>query len=317
MLVNKRLALLLDHLLSDTLLSAYRASSLFYSVARYPVSIVSRLVRLGVDLNMVFCICDGVPCRCKPPLHAAVAGSNVTMVGALLRCGARINVPYNASGDNAVHLALEIAKRDLGYGEVLREENLTILRILLGEGRLQTMNDPASLNSNGLSWLNKAIQSCPRTHVTLVELFLSRGLCVDVADQKHHRTPLLNAVMKQRADLTRLLLDQGADCWAADSGGWTPFAMACDQDDCEIINLLLSRDATLIDTVVNERGETAEERLQWGIDRLKSRGDYGMGYYRHQILETQRLMIKLRKLSIARRIPFVPDFVLQKYYCSL
>lgn len=323
MQVNKRLAILLDHRLSDILLRAYRGSAgqlpLFALARRGSDALVSRLLRLEVDLNETFCHCVGSPtwCRCMPALHTAIAFSNITMVRSLLRHGAKIDTPYGRRGDNAVHLAIETIDRKTGYFGILPETDMKILRMLLGGGRLRTMNDPASLGGRGHTWLNTAVRTFSYRHVTLVELFLSHGLSVDVADRETYCTPLHVAVVHNREDLVALLLNHGADHRTTDSQGRTPFESACNRDLCPIMDLLLRQDVTLIDTVVNARGETAELSLKWHIEQLRINGDGKSKYYLDKIRMRQKLLAKLVKLSKVRKNAAIPDAVLQSYFNSL
>lgn len=252
-----------------------------------------------------------------PPLYTAIIYGNETMVDSLLRHGARINVPYGTNGDNAVHLAIQTTKLGSSYFEVPRKADLRILRMLLGGGRLQTMNDPASLNGIGLSWLNMAIRSCPRSNITIVEPFLSRGLCVDVADQERKLTPLHVAVLNNRVDLAALLLKLGADHKTTDSKGRTPFGTACNRPNCALIDLLLCCDATLIDMVVGEGGETAEACLERKIERLLLSEDHESNYFLGEMRSRQEMLTKLKKLSEARRNSFLTKSLLQIYYNSL
>lgn len=320
---NRRLAFLLDHLLSDILLHTYQMSAkpaiLFSAKTHYSNSLVLRLIRLGVDLNRFSCNCSGntTYCRCMPPLYTAIVYSNETMVDSLLRHGARIDVPYGTDGDNAVHLAIQTTKLRSGYFEVPRKADLRILGMLLGGGRLQTMNDPASLNGIGLSWLNMAIRSCLRTNITIVEPFLSRGLCVDVADQERKLTPLHVAVLNNRVDLAALLLKLGADYNTIDSKGKTPFGTACNRPNCALIDLLLCCDATLIDTVVGEGGETAEACLERKIEQLLLNEEHESDYFLGEMRRRQEMLTKLKKLSEARRNSFLTKSLLQIYYNSL
>lgn len=323
MQVNKRLAILLDHLLSDILLRHYRAPAtqrpLFADVRRNPDSLVVRLLRLDVDLNATFCHCVGSPswCRCMPALHAAITYSNITMVDSLLRHGARVNAPYGRRGDNAVHLAIETAELNSGHFKILREVNMTILRMLLGGGRLQTMNDPGSLNSAGCTWLNTAVSTCPRRHVTLVEPFLSRGLSVDVAERESNYTPLHIAVLNNMEELVALLLKHGANHRTIDSRGTTPFGYACNRPNCVIMDLLLRHDVSLIDMVVNEKGETVELSLERNVERLRLNEDRESDYYVEQMWQRQTLLDKMVKVSKARKNSVIPDAVLQIYYNTL
>lgn len=75
-------------------------------------------------------------------------------------------------------------------------------------------------------------------------------------------------------------MKHGADHRTTDSEGRTPFTSACNRLNCALIDLLLSRDPTLINTVVNKRGNAAEVCLERGIERLKLvEEDYETEYF--------------------------------------
>lgn len=297
--------------------SAYH--TLFSASTRHVESLISRLVSLGIDLNAVACNCNinVLPyCRCGPPLHSAIVHSNPPMVAALLRHGASIIVGCNGSGDNAVHLAIDRTKLHSGHYEIPREADLAILRMLLGGGRLNTMNTPTALDSDGRTWLNRAVLKCPRTSVTLVMPFLVRGLDVNLADNRL-LTPLHMAVLGNRPDLARMLLQRGAKYRGMDSRGVTPFATACNRPNCELIDLLLNRDAGLIRTVVNDGGETAEVCLQRSIDRLMLTEDREDESFVREMRERTCMLLKLQKLASASRRAVGVRCVLQVYFFCL
>ncbi|KAL0633272.1 B-cell lymphoma 3 protein [Maublancomyces gigas] len=260
--VNRSLAILLPHVLSAMLLQIYNGStrrSLFSVSTQHSESLVLRLLSLGIDLDAVLCNCKiGLPqsCRCGPPLHSAIAHSNRHMVATLLRHGASITVRSSDTGDNAVHRAIHL---NSGIFRVPQENDMAILLMLLDGGRLKAMNSPAAINNDGETWLNMAVRRCPPRDVTLVMPFLVRGLDVNVADNRRLLTPLHIAINNSRPDLAKMLLQRGAQYHTVNSMGVTPFAAACSSPNCEVIDLLLSRDAGLIKTVVNSRGETAED----------------------------------------------------------
>lgn len=322
MLVNKRLAILLDHLLSDMLLREYKGPSglhsLFAITRRNPDALVLRVIRLEVDLDATFCHCFGSPsyCRCMPALHTAITYSNVTMVDSLLRHGANINAYFGTRGENAVDLAISTAELYSGHFKILRAANMTILQMLLSGGRLQTMNDPASLNRRGHTWLHTAVGCCPREHVTLVQPFLAPGLSLDVADPERKWTALHRAVRNNRVDLVALLLKHGADHRTTDWEGRTPYSSACIRPNWGIMDEMLRHDATLIDEVVNQSGETGEVSFGRHVARLSL--DEGESYgYLEEVYSKQRVLAKMLKLAEARRNSCMSDADLQKYYNGL
>lgn len=324
--MNKRLAALLEHLLDAVLLRAYQQSAtryhLFSTSTPRAESLVAHLVRLGIDLNTVDCNCGASgDCGCWPALHHAISHSNETMVRSLLNHGARINVAYNSNGDNAVHLAIDTIDRNTGLTKTPQDVNMVILRMLLGGGGLQTMNDAACLNRVGLSWLNMAVRFCPPKNMTIVEPFLVPGISVDVAHRLDQWTPLHVAVSNHRGELVAALLALGADHRTVNSHGKSPFATACNPLYCGLVDLFLRCDVTLVDEVLDEQGETVEQCVQRSLDTwisLKSRGDgERRNYYRGQLEIRSQLVEKLRKLAQARRDSSMSDSDLQIYWNTL
>jgi uncharacterized glyoxalase superfamily protein PhnB len=73
---------------------------------------------------------------------------------------------------------------------------------------------------------------------------------------EHHRTPLHLAVLKDRADMVRLLLELGADPHAEDSRGYTPLNFVSADSDPAIAGLLIAAGAD-----PNERAGNRFEHL--------------------------------------------------------
>lgn len=214
-------------------------------------------------------------------------------------------------------MAIHTINRNSDYIKMPRNQDLAILGMLLSGGVLQTMNDPGSLNNIGLSWLNLAVRHCPQSNMAIVEPFLSTGLSIDVADQERSLTPLHVAVWNNNVDLATALLARGADHRTVDSRGTSPFGTVCNRPNCALIDLLLRHDATLIDEVVNERGETAELCLQHALESIIGREDPESNYYQREMATHQKLLAKLSKLAKARRNSATTDSLLQIYYNCL
>lgn len=312
--INKRLAIRLDRLLSGILLRASRASredlSLFDSVRCDVDLLLLRLLRFGVDLDRCLCVCVGSTnyCICMPALHTSITDGNVSMVNSLLRSGASIYATYGTRRYNAIHVAIEATDMHWGHMQIKQEPDLTMLRMLLGGGRLQTMNDPASLDNSGTTWLHHAIRVCQRGYVSLVELFLLDGLSIDVAGELK-QTALHVAVLNNRADLTALLLKHGADHRTTDSKGRTPFGSACRRPNCAVVEIFLRHDDTLIDEVVNDMGETAMMRLERKIEEdLQSEDQVSPQHLSNT--RTKLALLELMKVLNARRNPVITGAVL-------
>lgn len=238
------------------------------------------------------------------------------MVSVLLRHGASITSRCPTTGDNAVHHAIHTTDLNSGYFRMARDNDLAILHLLLRDGRLRYMNDAAALSARGESWLNTAVRTCPRDSVTLVKPFLVRGLHVDVADAEM-LTPLHVAVFNNRPDLAKMLLQRGAKHRTLDARGRSPWSTACNRPNCELMDLLLSRDAGLITAAVNARGETAVVCLQRGLDRLLANEQEESEYWVREVRERTEMMRRLRKLArLSRKLVGVRG-VLQVYYFAM
>lgn len=179
------------------------------------------------------------------------------MVTTLLNHGASVTTRLRANGETAIHHAIRTTDRHSGHFRIACADDLTIMTMLLYDGRLNRMNDPAALSANGQRWLNTAVRRCAPRNLTLVMPFLVRGLNVDVADSEM-LTPLHVAVYNNRPDITKMLLECGAEYRTLDARGASPWTTACTRPNCKLIDLLLSHDAGLIRAPVNDVGETAE-----------------------------------------------------------
>lgn len=307
---NRRLALLLQHVLSAELVftdhlvhndSSRRRHNLFSITMVHTKSLVARLISLNIDLDATVCNCNihvSQWCRCGPPLHHAIKECNTTMVTSLLRRGASIMARSATTGENAVHQSIRTTVLNCGYFRVPREEDLAIMRILLAEGRINRMNDAVALSADHKTWLNMAVELSPRKTVWLVIPFLVRGLDPNVANI-NMKTPLHTAVRNNRPDLAELLLLRGANHRTMDSLGATPWTMACNRPNCALIHLLLRRDYKLSGTVVNDKGETVEMILQRELDRLLSMEDDDSDGWKFQVRERTNMLRRLKELASA------------------
>lgn len=323
MRVNKRFAILLDHVLSDILLNGYEhptgPHTTFAFATRFPHSLILGLHRRGVDLNKIFCICGFLPsaCICSLPLHQAIRYHNVTMVDALLRSGADPTRTYYSDGNNAVHLSIYTTGRHAGYDGIPQPDDMAILKLLLAGGRLQTMNDAASLNYDGLSWLSIAVGFSPPKDLTIVSLFLGSGLDLNVAAKRKLQTPLHIAVRAYKVPVMELLLQHGADFRTTDAEGMTPFASACAICSCRMMHLLLLRDANLVGSVVNEMGETAEACLQRETVVYALGEENPFSGFVAEMVRRHEMLARLRHLAKLRRADSVTDDTFRSTYLLL
>lgn len=152
--------------------------------------------------------------------------------------------------------------------------------------------------------------------MTLVMPFLVRGLDVNGADAEM-LTPLHIAVLNNRPDLVKMLLQRGAKHRRMDSRGRTPWSIACNRPNCELIGLLLSRDAGLIRTPVNENGEMAEACVQRKLDWMIANEEQSSENRLREVRERTEMIAKLRKLArLSGKLVGVRP-VLQVYYFGM
>lgn len=172
------------------------------------------------------------------------------------------------------------------------------MRMLLAKGRLNRMNDANALSANNMTWLNLAVEQCPRKTVWLVMPFLVRGLDPNLPNI-NMRTPLHTAVRNNRPDLAELLLQRGANHRTTDSHGATPWTTACNRPNCALIELLMRREYELCGTVVNDRGDTVEMILQRELDHLLLTDDDYSDGWAFQVRERTNTLRKLKELASA------------------
>jgi len=176
------------------------------------------------------------------PLHVAVQNRHADMARRLLEAGARTEAA-DGSGELPLHLAIrsgaydmvelllshgaQVDGRDLNYGQTplmlaVREENLALVRRLLEAG--------ADINAQSL-----AGEEHPRVLPSDVPVGTSQGVGINRSGLPDRgmrypitgmKTPLSYATRQGNLELTRMLVEAGADIELADANGITPLINA-------------------------------------------------------------------------------------------
>jgi len=176
------------------------------------------------------------------PLHVAVQNRHADMARRLLEAGARTEAA-DGSGELPLHLAIrsgaydmvelllshgaQVDGRDLNYGQTplmlaVREENIALVRRLLEAG--------ADINAQSL-----AGEEHPRVLPSDVPVGTSQGVGINRSGLPDRgmrypitgmKTPLSYATRQGNLELTRMLVEAGADIELADANGITPLINA-------------------------------------------------------------------------------------------
>lgn len=188
----------------------------------------------------------------RPLLHLAAEKGHVANVELLLRRGAEVDLRDRTDNATALHWAaagghLAVAKRllsagadidgagdrhavgVLGWATCFDQVHAKVAEFLLSRGARPTMLVAVAL---GREDLVRRLAADP------AELGLHK-----MSRFGHHRTPLHLAVLKNRADMVRVLLELGADSRAKDSRGYTPLNFVTATSDPAIAGLLISAGA--------------------------------------------------------------------------
>jgi len=160
-------------------------------------------------------------------LHWAASGGHLGVVERLLAAG----VDIDGEGD-----AHEIGA--IGWATCFREVHREVAEFLLARGARPTIFSAVALGRGDL--VRALVADDPSL---LQSQKMSRF--------DHHRTPLHLAVLKNRADMVKLLLALGANPSAKDSRGYTPLNLVLATNDQTIAELLIAAGADPKERSVN------------------------------------------------------------------
>jgi len=157
------------------------------------------------------------------PLHWAVRRDNLVVLDQLLQAGAD---PDRANPYRVTPLWLACTNR-----------NTTIIERLLAAGA-----DPnAVLVSN-----ESVLMNCVRTGaVSAVEPLIRQGAEVNWRESDKGQTALMWSAASGYPEITRILIDHGADITARSKNGFTPLLFAASSGDIESVRMLLQAGANI------------------------------------------------------------------------
>ncbi|XP_030849660.1 ankyrin-3-like [Strongylocentrotus purpuratus] len=169
----------------------------------------------------------------RTSLQYAVEGGSLAVVRFLVSQGAEVNESNNA-GWTALHLAAQMG-------------HLGIVDYLLGKGA-----EVAKGDVDGISPLHVAafIGRC-----SVIEHLLRRGAEVNGATKEKGSTALHVGVQNGHLDITKGLLNHGAEIDATDNDGWTPLHIAAQNGHIDVMKCLLQQHADV--TKVTKKGSSA------------------------------------------------------------
>jgi uncharacterized glyoxalase superfamily protein PhnB len=197
----------------------------------------------------------------RPLLHIAAAEGHLDCVNVLLRRGFDIATRDKLDNATALHWAaqfgtVEAVKRlidagadvdgegdehqlgVIGWATCFKHVRTETANYLLARGAKPTIFSAVSLNRADL--VRKLVADDQK-------LLLMRKM----SRFEHHRTPLHLAVLKNRPQMVKLLLQLGADALAKDSRGYTPLGLATPKTDQAIAATLIAAGADPTELSVN------------------------------------------------------------------
>ena len=108
---------------------------------------------------------------------------------------------------------------------------------------LLSMDNRLALTHDGDGWTPLHL-AAHYGHAATVSVLLHNNAPVDIrSTNAMANTPLHAALAGRRNDVTRLLIDAGADVNARQHGGWAPLHSAAANGDREMVDLLIARGA--------------------------------------------------------------------------
>ena len=164
------------------------------------------------------------------PLHEAIRAGKIEAARALIAAGANVNA-RDAKGNTAMHLFMPLDSRQSGV-ELL----------------LSAKADPNIKDDYGDAPLHVAIAL--NMGVQIVSVLLKGGADPDIRNTAG-RTPLHTAVERGKPEYVPTLLGKGADIFAADDAGSTPFDLALKSEGKVIQAMITTATVAMSDNIGN------------------------------------------------------------------
>ena len=241
-------------------------------------------------------------------LVEAVKNRELEVARALLTERVDVNTPL-PDGATALHWAvhwneLDMAERLLGAGarvDATNDYGVTPLSLACTNGSARLVEELLAAGANPNAALltgETVLMTCARTGIVdAVSALLARGADVEAVEAREtfqEQTALMWAAAEGHAEVTRVLIEHGADIRARSTNGFTPLLFAARKGDLETTQVLLSTgvdideaapDGATALVIASLRGETEFARflLDEGADPNLGPGfsplHWAAGYY--------------------------------------
>ena len=122
---------------------------------------------------------------------------------------------------------------------------------------------------------------------TAIRRFLDAGVGVNAKQGRRGETPLRKAILKNRVDSARLLMERGADVNLKGPDGNTPLHLAAFFGDQTLVKLLLEKGADA--NIMNPKGETALDLVSKDMDSQLQRVYQNIGQAMNREFDISRL----------------------------
>jgi ankyrin repeat protein len=185
----------------------------------------SKLTKLVGLIALPLVILQLTSCATMTPLTAAAKEGDVSMIKELLKKGAKVDDP-NTGKWSATPLYWSLSDCKFEAAELLLKKNA----------------NANSADSFGLAPLHLAV-CCKDVDISFIENLIQKGADVNYKDTSDGLTSLHYAISCGSDDVTRVLIEKGADVNAIADDGTTPLILAAKNDSVFIAKLLLEKGA--------------------------------------------------------------------------